>query len=428
MSKCTRLKAYEVAPASAMATVQIPLPLYSVLKDAKQGLLDLVVSTGLQVFHAMLEQDRERLCGPKWKHIPSRSAVRAGSAPGEVTLGGRRIVLQRPRVRCVRGRELGLPSFALAARRDPLDQRTLEAIAVGVSTRGYRRSLEALPEGMLEHSVSRSSVSRRFVALSAKRLCEWLSRPLQDLDVRIVQLDGIHFRDHVVVIALGIDGKGEKHVLGLREGGTENATVVRALLADLVERGLSPDRPRLFVIDGAKGLRRALHEVFGKTAVVQRCQVHKRRNVLDHLPEPMRPSVLQAIRQAYDSEDVKLAQRQLERLAHSLDRTHPGAAASLREGLEETLTLQRLGIQGALYRTLRSTNPIENLNSLVGRFSKNVKRWRDGAMIVRWIGAGILDAKPMFRRIRGFRDLNTLFQALERHVEHETLDHEEQVA
>jgi transposase-like protein len=409
-----------------VATVQIPLPMAAVLQDAKQGLLELMVSTGVQVFEAMLEQDREALCGPRWQRRPEWSAVRGGSTRSEVTLGGRRIAIRRPRARGER--ELALPSFPWAAGRDPLDARTIEAIALGVSSRDYRRSLEALPSDVEERSVSRSAVSRRFVALSAERLAAWMGRPLGELDVRVVLIDGLHFREHVVLIALGIAADGRKHVLGLREGTTENAAVVRALLADLVERGLDADRIRLFGIDGAKALRKALREVFGDRAVVQRCQVHKERNVLEHLPERMRPSVRRAIRQAYASEDAALAERQLERLADSLERAHPGAAASLREGLEETLTLQRLGITGALYRTLRSTNAIENMNGLIGRFTRNVKRWRDGAMIVRWIAAGIAEAQRRFHRIRGHRDLDRLLHAIERHREVKTLAPEKRVA
>jgi transposase-like protein len=416
----------EGVPAPAVATVQIPLPMAAVLQDAKQGLLELMVSTGVQVFEAMLEQDREALCGPRWQRRPERSAVRGGSTRSEVTLGGRRIAIRRPRARGER--ELALPSFTWAAGRDPLDARTIEAIALGVSSRDYRRSLEALPSDVEERSVSRSAVSRRFVALSAERLAAWMGRPLGELDVRVVLIDGLHFREHVVLIALGIAADGRKHVLGLREGTTENAAVVRALLADLVERGLDADRIRLFGIDGAQALRKALREVFGDRAVVQRCQVHKERNVLEHLPERMRPSVRRAIRQAYASEDAALAERQLERLADSLERAHPGAAASLREGLEETLTLQRLGITGALYRTLRSTNAIENMNGLIGRFTRNVKRWRDGAMIVRWIAAGIAEAQRRFHRIRGHRDLDRLLHAIERHREVKTLAPEKRVA
>jgi transposase-like protein len=264
-------------------------------------------------------------------------------------------------------------------------------------------------------AVSQSAVSRRFVALSAGRLGEWLSRSLTELDLAVVLVDGIHFRDRVVLVALGIDAKGKKHLLGLREGSTENATVVRALISDLVERGLDPERPRLWVIDGAKALRRALRDHFGEAAAVQRCQVHKLRNVLEHLPERLRPSVRRAMRDAWSGRDAELALRQLERLARSLCRDHPGAAASLREGMEETLTMQRLGIEGALARTLRTTNPIENLNGAVAHHTRNVRRWRDSQMLLRWIGAALLEAKHGFRRVRGHRDLPKLCAALQRH-------------
>jgi putative transposase len=416
----------EVAP--RMATIQVPLPLAGALVSAKQGLFELVVTAGLQVFEAMLEQDREALCGPKWKHQPDRTATRAGRTRGAVTLGGRRTIVRRPRVRSTAGAEVVLPSFALAAGRDPLDARTLEAIALGVSTRDYYRSLEPMPERLEEHAVSRSAVSRRFVALSTERLAEWLSAPLGELDLRVIQIDGIHFHEHVVLIALGIDAEGRKHLLGLREGTTENSTVARELLADLVDRGLSMDRGLLFVIDGGKGLRKAITDVFGKAALVQRCQVHKRRNVLEHLPERMRPSVRKAMQEAYESGDAVLAEKQLERLAKSFDRAHPGAAASLREGLAETLTLQQLGIKGALYRTLRSTNPIENLNGLLDRYTRNVKRWRDGSMILRWIAAGMFEANRRFRRIRGHADLKALFSAIDRQALRTTLDPEKRVA
>ena len=236
-----------------------------------------------------------------------------------------------------------------------MNEATLSAIAAGVSGRRYGATLDRLPEGERESAVSRSSVSRRFVALSAKRFSEWLSRSLAGLDLPVVLVDGIHFRERVLLVALGIDSEGHKHVLGLCEGSTENVTVLKALLADLIERGLDPEHPRLWVIDGAKALRRALREFFGQTVLVQRCQVHKLRNVLEHLPERLRPSVRRAMNDAWNSSSTELGLRQLDRLARSLAREHPGAAASLREGLEETLTVLRLGIEGALLRTLRST-------------------------------------------------------------------------
>jgi transposase-like protein len=235
--------------------------------------------------------------------------------------------------------EVRLPSFEAASKADPLDRHTLEAIASGVTMRRYGRSLEPLPAGEADRSISRSSVSRRFVALTQKRLAETFSRPLEDLDLRVVMVDGIAFRDHCVLLALGLATDGRKHVLGLWQGSTENSSVAKALLRDLIERGLPTDRALLFVIDGSKALRKAIRDVFGELALVHRCQIHKERNVLEHLPQTLRPSVRRALRQAWASSSADLARRQLERLAASLDAEHPGAAASLREGMEETLIL-----------------------------------------------------------------------------------------
>ena len=356
--------------------------------------------------------------------IANGTPCAAGARAGKVTLGGRRILVPRLRARSIDGHELALPSFTYAAGRDPLDARTLEAIAIGVTTRKYRRALDPLPAGTRERAVSKSSVSRRFVARTSAQLATWLARPLDDLDVRVIFLDGLHFREHVVVLALGVDAQGQKHVLALHEGTTENATVCKALLTDLRERGLDLDRPMLFVIDGGSGLRKALRETCGPTAIVARCQVHKRRNVLEHLPEAMCPRVRRVLDEAYGLEDAALAKRRLEQLAAGLERTHPGAAASLREGLDEVLTLQRLGVTGALYHTLRSTNAIENLNGGVGRFARNVHRWRDGRMLVRWIAAALQEVRRGFRRVRGYRDLPALIAALDRR----TLDTTKEVA
>lgn len=413
------------APAvSPVATVQVPLPLLAVLADAKTAFFGLCLTAGQQVFQTLMEQDREQLCGPKSVPNPNRQAYRGGSAPSEVVLGGRRIVLPRLRARRVTGEELTLPSFAYASARDPLDAHTLEAIVVGVTTRKYPRTLEPLRPDVTERAVSKSAVSRRFVALTSARLTTWLTTPLDDLDIRVVLIDGLHFRDHVILLALGLDAQGTKHVLALREGTTENATVCKALLADLRERGLDLDRPTLFIIDGGTGLRKAIRETSGGLGLVQRCQVHKARNVLEHLPEALRPRIRRALTEAYGLADAALAKRRLTQLADGLERTHPGAAASLREGLDETLTLQGLGITGALYRTLRSTNAIENLNGLLGRFVRNVRRWRDGRMLVRWIAAGLHEARRSFRRVRGHRDLAALVRTLDRR----TLDTRKEVA
>ncbi len=384
----------------------------AVIEDVRSAFFGLCVHAGKQVLAAMMEDDRTRLCGPTGRPDPDRRALRGGHTRSWVVMGGRRTPIRRARARATAGEELSLPSMVWASAADPLNAVTLSAIAAGVSGRRYAGTLDALPPGCEERATSRSSVSRRFVALSAARLAEWLASPLGKLELPVIMIDGIHFRGRVVLVALGIDAKGEKHVLALREGHAENATLVRALIADLVERGLDPETARLWVIDGAKALRRAIAEHFGQAALVQRCQIHKLRNVLGHLPDEMHASVRRAMNDAWHTENPALALKQLQRLASSLAREHPGAASSLREGMEETLTLRRLGIDGALYRTLRTTNAIENLNGSVAHYTRNVRRWRDGQMLVRWIGAALLEARRGFRRLRGYRDIQKLRAAL----------------
>ncbi|MDA1095549.1 MAG: IS256 family transposase [Acidobacteria bacterium] len=397
--------------------VQLPLPVLGRLRAVRDGFFELCVQVGEQALAALMEQDRTELCGPKWVHDRARRAVRGGSTASEITLGGRRMQVRRLRATAVEGGEVALPSFLWATERDPLNAQTWRAIAAGVSTRKYAASLDPVPATVTERATSRSAVSRRFVALSQQQLTRCLSRPLGDLDLRVVMIDGIDFHDHMILIALGIDTQGRKHVLGVREGTTENSAVAGALLSDVVDRGLEVEQPLLFVIDGAKALRTAIRRVWGALGVVHRCQVHKVRNVLEHLPEALRPAVARAMRQAYDpATSAASAARQLERLARSLDPDHPGAAASVREGLAETLTLNTLGITGALWKTLRSTNPIENLNGGVGLFTRNVRRWRNGAMILRWVGSAVLEAEQTFRRVRGFREMPALTNALHQHV------------
>ena len=402
------------------AQVQISLPLQGVLQDVKHAFVGLCVHAGRQVLAAMMEEDRAALCGPKGVPNPARSAVRGGTTSSKVVLGGQRIGMSRPRVRAVDAGELQLPSFQWAAVADPLNAATMNAIAAGVSTRRYATTLDALPAGEHSSATSHSSVSRRFVALSQQQLDDWLHRKLDGLDLPVVMIDGIHFRDRVVLVALGIEANGTKHVLGLREGSTEATRVVRALLSDLIDRGLNAQRMRLWVIDGGKALRKAIVETFGATALVQRCQEHKRRNVIEHLPEDEHASVGRALRDAWDSHDADLARKQLMRLATSLQRKHPGAAASLREGLEETLTVQQLGVTGSLYRTLRTTNPIENLNGSIAHYARNVRHWKDGEMVLRWVASALSDASKRFRKLRGFGEMKTLLKALDKRapVEH----------
>ena len=394
------------------APVQLSLNVQGVLRDVQHAFYGLCVSAGKQVLAAMMEADRVALCGAK--NVPDihRRAVRGGTTRSSVVLGGQRITVTKPRARSLKRGELELPSFAWAAHRDPLDMATVASIAAGVSTRRYAGTLDELPEPDEPSSVSKSAVSRRWVALSEEQLHEWLSCSLKEMDLPVVMIDGIHFRERVILVALGIDTKGNKRVLGLREGSTESTRVVRSLLSDLVERGLDADRARLWVIDGGKALRKAIVDCFGQLALIQRCQEHKRRNVIEHLPEGLHASVGRAMRDAWDGANAELAKKQLMRLASSLHAQHPGAAASLREGLEETLTVQQLGITGAMYRTLRTTNPIENLNGSIAHFARNVKRWKDGQMTLRWVAGALSDAKQRFRKLRGHREMKTLLAAL----------------
>jgi len=416
MSKTVKkLSFIQASPTDEAVTVQMPLSMLSALEDSRSAFFGLCVESGRRVLETMMEADRTAQCGPKGQHDARRSAQRGGSTPSAVTLGGRRIDIKRPRARTLDGREVELPSFVFAADRDPLDEHTLESIAAGVSSRKYSRVLDALPEGIEEHSISKSSVSRRFVALTEKRMRQWLGRPLDDLDIRVVMIDGKIFRKHCLLVVLGLDKWGRKHVLGLREGTTENSTVAKALLADLIDRGLPSNRAMLFVIDGSGALRKAIADTYGDLGLVQRCQEHKRRNILDHLPDHMHDHVERALGRAWGAKTVKLAKRQLERLASSLEREHPGAAASVREGLEETLTLIGLvNVDGALYKTLRTTNPIENLNSSLARYTRNVKRWRGGMMIQRWASAALIEAQKKFRRVRGYKEMETLIVQLDK--------------
>jgi len=384
--------------------------------SAKEGLLALSVGVGLGVLAELLEEEVVEVAGPRGKHDPERTAVRHGREAGEVTLGGRRVAVERPRVRSADGAaEVRLRTYEYFADRDPLSRVVLERMLAGVSTRRYRRTQEPVGSQVeaRERSTSKSSVSRTLIERTRRSLGELMGRRLDDVRLAVMMIDGLELQGRTNVVALGITTEGVKIPLGLWEGSTENATVATALLSDLVERGLDPEQGILFVIDGAKALRKAIRNVFGQ-APVQRCVRHKERNVTDHLPERDRPAVKQRLRRAWALEDHARALDQLRLLAGELERTHPGAAGSLREGMEETLTLTRLGVTGNLKRTLESTNPCESMLEIVRRTQRNVKRWSSGEMALRWTAAGMLEAERQFRKIIGYRDLATLVVAIER--------------
>jgi putative transposase len=383
---------------------------------AKEGLLALSVGVGLGVLHELLEAEVDEVVGPKGKHDPGRTAVRHGHEGGEVTLGARRVPVRRPRARTADGEhEVELGTYAHFADRDQLADVVLERMLAGVSTRRYQRTGEPVGSEVDEaaRSTSKSAVSREFVSRTREHLIDLMSRPLDDLHLAVVMLDGIELKGRCCVVALGIDTDGVKHPLGLWDGSTENATVATTLLSNLTGRGLDVDQGVLVVLDGGKALRKAVNDVFGVHTPVQRCVRHKERNVLDHLPEHQRDTVRRRLRAAWALDDHATALDRLHVLADELARTDPGAAASLREGMQETLTVTRLGVTGRLKLTLQSTNPCESMIETVRRISRNVKRWQNGDMCLRWTAAGMREAQQQFRRIIGHTDLAKLAVAVE---------------
>jgi putative transposase len=382
---------------------------------AKEGLLALSVGVGLGVLTELMEEEVAEVVGAKGRHDPDRTAVRHGHEDGEVTLGGRRVGVQRPRARTADGEsEVALATYEHFADRDALQRVVLERMLAGVSTRRYPRTQEPVGEQIetRSRSTSKSAVSRTFVERTRESLAELMSRDLGDMRLAVMMIDGIELKGRTNIVALGITTQGVKIPLGLWEGSTENATVATALLSDLVERGLDPEQGMLFVLDGGKALRKAVRAVFGEVPV-QRCVRHKERNVMGHLAERDRPQVKARLRRAWAETDYARALEQLEGLAGELDRTHPGAASSLREGMEETLTVTRLGIRGKLKRTLESTNACESMIEIIRRTQRNVKHWSSGEMGLRWTAAGMLEAEQQFRKVIGHTDLAKLAIAIE---------------
>jgi putative transposase len=397
---------------------QVTLAIAELAGAAREGLLALAVGTGLQVLQAMLAEDVDRLVGAKGRHDPDRTAVRHGSEPGQVTLGGRRVRVRRPRVRTADGtREVVVPTYQAFASTELLDQLAVERMLAKLSCRRYPAGLEPVGTQVAQASsgTSKSAVSRRFVARTEHALAELLAQDLSGLDLVALMVDGIRVAEHTCVVALGITIDGTKVPLALAEGATENTTVVTEVLVGLRDRGLDVARPILVVIDGAKALRRAVTEVFDHP-VVQRCQLHKLRNVCDRLPDALASTVAKRMRAAYRNPDPLVAQAGLEALARELDRSHPGAAGSLREGLAETLTIGRLGVPPTLARTLRSTNTVESMIEICRDHAANVKRWQDGQMVLRWTAAGMGEAARQFRRVNGFLHLPALRVALDQTI------------
>ena len=419
-----KVPATKVVKASEASESPLPAEIQEALGElvgaAKEGLLALSVGVGLGVVHELMELEVDEVVGPKGKHNPDRVAKRHGHEDGSMTLGGRRVAVRRPRMRTADDEhELPVASYGYFADRDPLTRAVMDRMLAGVSTRRCAGVGEPVGEDVerASSSTSKTTTSEMFVERTRTALSELMSRRLDDVRLAVMMLDGLEIADRTHVVALGITTDGVKIPLGLWEGSTENATLARTLLADLVDRGLDAEQAILFVIDGGKALRRAIKDVFGEHALVHRCHRHKERNVCDLLPERARDQVRARMRAAWSLTDTELARQRLDLLASELERTWPDAAGSLREGMADTLTLMRLGITGKLAQTLCSTNPCESMIEIVRYTQRNVKRWRDGDMRKRWTAAGMLVAEQQFRRIIGYRDLAKLVIAIERHAD-----------
>jgi transposase-like protein len=379
--------------------------------DPQATLLELVVGTGLQVLQQLLEEDRAAICGMRYRHDEARVASRGGTTPSSVVVGGRRVVVARPRVRGQDG-EIGLPTWQAVTQSDPLTERAVQQAVLGVATRRYAASLEPLGPGVVTRGTSKSSVSRRWVAATAAQVAQWQARPLGDLNLAVLFLDGVRFGRECLIVALGIDTAGAKHVLGVWSGSTENATVCQALLSNLVDRGLRPDRSLLVVLDGGKALTKAVTQTFGAAAWIQRCHVHKVRNVLGYVAKAQQAWVRQRLQQALRADSAASARRQLEALARQLEARYPQAAASVREGLDELVTVLDLPVAPLLRRALVNTNTIESVIGRVRHVHRNVKRWRGTPMVLRWAVAGLAEAARGFKRIKGATDMRALVNAL----------------
>jgi len=395
------------------AVQRLVLPLIVGVQATKAGMLAFVHQLGLAALNEILGTEAAALAGAKGKHASGRTANHWGTKHTRLPFGGRHITVKRPRVRQVDGGELELPSIEAFREADALPMRVAEQIVLGVSTRGYRRSLEAGLEGATDDGTSKSAASRALIAKTTEKLAEFAERSLAELDLAAMFLDGLSFGEKTVIVALGVTTKGRKVPLGLWMGSTEDSVVAGELVQDLLARGLRIEGRMLFVIDGGKGIRKALGDVFGDRAVVQRCQVHKARNLKSHVTKARWTYVNRMLNDAYRSATFATAKKKLQQLTSWLERNaEQSAAGSLKEGLDETLTVLRLGLSGALCRTFATTNPIENMNGTIRRVHRNVKRWRGEPMIRRWVALGIAEASQRFRSVRGYKSMTQLMTAL----------------
>jgi putative transposase len=416
MQKKANGKVREIGDGSVL--LELPLSVAGVIESLPEAIRDLAQEAGLLLMSAAMRAEGEKIAGPKGSKNPSRAANWWGSDLSPVYYDRQKVLIDRPRLRGKDNKEIPLATFQ--GFRDPRGVRSsvMKHMVLGISSRNYEEAVEGFVKG---YGIKKSSVSRHFVKATAQEMREFLERDLSGLDLIAIFVDGIEFKGHLLVVALGLDRVGRKHVLGLRQGATENATVCTSLLEDMARRGLDAGKDYLFVLDGSKALRSAVARMFGSDVTVQRCQQHKRRNVLDHLPKEHQHAIDARISAAYNMADYDAAKKSLDLTVKYLEKLNPSAAASLKEGLEETLTVHRLGVTGLLRKTLQTTNPIESCFSVARTITGRVKRWTGDDMVQRWAVASLLRAEKKFRRVKGYKEIPKLVAALQ----HKSIDRKE---
>jgi putative transposase len=390
--------------------VQMMLPMAEMVGWLRKGVGELIRQAGLQLMDLMMQEEVRELAGERSQRQVERTASRWGNERGYCVVMGQKVPIQRPRVRTTDDKEVRLGSYEMFHRGEPLTETVWEKLMLGLSTRKYDQAVRQFTEA---YGLEKSAISEHFIEASRKKLKAMMERRLDKTRLCALLIDATPFQGQQMVAALGIDEYGRKTILGIRQGATENATVVGELLADLVERGLDFSQPRLYILDGGKALSAAVKKHAGESAAIQRCQVHKRRNVLDHLTDEQKPAVAQKLNAAYALEDYAAARQSLNALHRELMDLNPSAARSLGEGMEETLTVHRLRLPTQLRKTMASTNVIESAFSIVEQVCKNVKRWHGGDQRERWVGSGLLVAESQFRRVTGYKQIPTLIRELE---------------
>ena len=404
------VKQFEAMAAEGHPAVQMMLPLGEMLGWLRKGVGELIRQAGLQVMELLMQEEVRELVGERSQPQPDRTANRWGSEQGYCVVMGQKVPVRRPRVRTVEDKEVRLGSYEMFHRGEPLTETVWEKLMLGLSTRKYGQAVREFTEA---YGLEKSAVSEHFIEASRTKLKELMERRLDKMRLCAVLIDATPFEGQQMVAALGIGEDGRKTILGIRQGATENATVVGELLGDLLERGLDFTQPRLYVVDGGKALTAAVKKHAGESAAIQRCQVHKRRNVLDHLTDEQKPSVAKKLNAAYALEDYAAAKQALDKLHRELMDLNPSAARSLGEGMEETLTVHKLHLPIQLRKTMASTNVIESAFSIVEQVCRNVKRWHDGDQRERWVGSGLLVAEKQFRRVQGYKQIPILIRELE---------------